>query len=207
VATASEDLAQQRGTLGKLIGSDEIYQKANGIADNLKTAAADINKLLAENRERINSVVEKLDAAVPEAKDAFASIKRLTEDADSGKGILPALLKDEQMTKDLKSSLARLSASLDRLEAVVNSIQEGHGVAARLINDPQLANDVSDAVKSLKAVAQRIETGDNTIARLTRDKDLYDEAKKLLEDARETLRSVKEQIPVSTFASLLLTAF
>jgi len=70
-----------------------------------------------------------------------------------------------------------------------------------------MADDVRDAIKSLRVVAQRLESGDNTLARLTRDKDLYEDVKKLLDDARETLRSVKEQVPVSTFASLLLTSF
>jgi len=207
LAKASNDLAEGRGTLGKLIGSDEIYQKANAIADDLKKASADISKLLGDNGARISAIVEKLDAAIPEAKDAFASIKRLTDDADSGKGILPALLNDPQMAQDLKNSLTRLRASLDRIEAVVKSAQEGNGLVGKLINDPQIADDVRDAVRSLKVIAQRIETGDNTLARLTRDKDLYDDVKKLLDDMRETLRSVKEQIPVSTFASLLLTAF
>jgi phospholipid/cholesterol/gamma-HCH transport system substrate-binding protein len=207
IAKVTEDIREHRGTVGKLIGSDELYNKAMSIADDLKGTSTDVRKLLADNNQRLNSILEKLDAAIPEAKDAFTSIKKLGEEANSGKGVVAALLNDEKMAQDLRNSLARLGSTLDRLDAVTKNIQEGQGLVARLINDPQMADDVRDAVKSLRAVAQRLESGDNTLARLTRDKDLYEDVKKLLDDARETLRSVKEQIPVSTFASLLLTSF
>ena len=166
-----------------------------------------MRKLLADNDQRLRSILEKLDAAIPDAKDAFSSIKKLGDEANSGKGIVAALLNDEKMAQDLRNSLARLGSTLDRLDAVAKNIEQGQGLVARLVNDPQMADDVRDAVKSLRAVAQRLESGDNTLARLTRDKDLYEDVKKLLDDARETLRSVKEQVPVSTFASLLLTSF
>jgi phospholipid/cholesterol/gamma-HCH transport system substrate-binding protein len=207
IAKVTEDIRERRGTVGQLIGSDELYNKAMGIADDLKGASADVRKLLADNNQRLRSILEKLDAAIPEARDAFTSIKKLGDQANSGKGVVATLLNDEKMAQDLRTSLARLGSTLDRLDAVTKNIQEGQGLVARLVNDPQMADDVRDAVKSLRAVAERLESGDNTLARLTRDKDLYEDVKKLLDDARETLRSVKEQIPVSTFASLLLTSF
>ncbi len=207
IAKVTEDIREHRGTVGKLIGTDELYTKALSIADDLKDSSAQVRKLLGDNSQRLNSIIEKLDAAIPEAKDAFGSIKKLGDEAHSGKGVVAALLNDEKMAQDLRTSLARLGSTLDRLDALAKSAQEGQGLVGRLINDPQMADDVRDAVKSLRVVAQRLESGDNTLARLTRDKDLYEDVKKLLDDARETLRSVKEQIPVSTFASLLLTSF
>jgi len=207
IAKVTEDIRERRGTVGKLIGSDELYNKAISIADDLKGSAANVRKLLGDNNERLNTIIEKLDAAIPEAKDAFSSIKKLGDEANSGKGVVAALLNDQKMAQDLRSSMTRLGSTLDRLDAIATGLEQGQGLAGRIINDPQMADDVRGAVKSLRAVAQRLETGDNTLARLTRDKDLYEDVKKLLDDARETLRSVKEQVPVSTFASLLLTSF
>jgi phospholipid/cholesterol/gamma-HCH transport system substrate-binding protein len=207
IAKVTEDIRERRGTVGKLIGSDELYNKAMSIADDLKSSAANVRKLLDDNNQRLNTIIEKLDAAIPEAKDAFASIKKLGDEANNGKGAVATLLNDEKMAQDLRNSLTRLGSTLDRLDTLTKNAEEGQGLVGRLINDPQMADDVRDAVKSLRVVAQRLETGDNTLARLTRDKDLYEDVKKLLDDARETLRSVKEQVPVGTFASLLLTTF
>jgi phospholipid/cholesterol/gamma-HCH transport system substrate-binding protein len=207
IAKVAADIREGRGTVGKLIASDELYNKAMSIADDLRGASADVRKLLADNNQRLNSIIERLDVAIPEAKDAFSSIRKLSDTATSGNGVVAALLNDQRMAEDLRTSLARLSNTLDRLDAVATNAEQGHGLVGRLINDPQMADDVREAVRSLRVVAQRLESGDNTLARLTRDKDLYDDVKKLIDDAREAIRSVKEQIPVSTFTSLLLSSF
>jgi ABC-type Fe3+-citrate transport system substrate-binding protein len=86
-------------------------------------------------------------------------------------------------------------------------MQEGKGLIGKLTTDQALADDFTQTIKSIRAIAERIEKGDSTVARLTRDKDLYQDLKKLLDDARETLRTVREQVSVGTFASVLLNAF
>lgn len=203
----SEDIREQRGTFGKLVGSTELHDKALAIADELKGTSARIARIIEENDERISSILENLDKAAPEAREAFAAIRRIGEKIETGKGILPALIEDEKMYEDLKGALAHLNSSLARVDKLITSMQEGRGLIARLANDEALAEDVVAAVKSIREVAERLEKGDNTLARLTRDSDMYDDVKKVLDDARETLRTAKEQVPLGTFASLLLSAF
>ena len=201
------DIKEQRGTIGKFIGSDEAYNKVMSVADNLQDVSVRASKILEENDARISSILEGLDTAIPEARDAFASIKRVGEEIEDGKGLLPGLIRDEQMYQDFKDALSSLKVSLEKVEGVASSFQEGKGLMARLANDEQLADDFGETVKSAKAIAQRLETGDSTLARLSRDSELYDDLKKLLDDARETLRSAKDQIPVGTFVSVMLSAF
>jgi phospholipid/cholesterol/gamma-HCH transport system substrate-binding protein len=203
----SEDMAQGKGTLGKLVDSPEMYDKLTGIADDLQEMATRLRGVVEKNEGRLDSIFASLEEAVPEARDAFATIKRLGEQAESGKGILPALLNDEQMYTDLKGSLAKLGTSLDRIDLVTTDISEGRGLLGRLAKDEKMADDFAQSLASLRAVAERIETGDNTLARLTRDDDLYLQAKGMLDDARESLRGLKEQVPLGTFGSVLLSAF
>lgn len=203
----SDDIAQGKGTLGKLVGSAEMYEKAMGIADDLKDASARVKKILADNEEGIGKLMESLNAAVPEAKEAFASINKIGEQVESGKGLLPALLNDEKMYNDFKDSLAKLNTSLDSIEQFTKDVREGKGLIARLVGDEKLSEEFAQTIGSLTAIAKRLESGDSTLARLTRDDDLYVEAKKLVEDARETVRSLKEQVPLGTFGSVLLSAF
>jgi len=118
------------------------------------------------------------------------------------------------MRENAENAVSRLSASLDKIDDFTKNLKEGKGLAAKLINDEEFAKtietagkDLKQAAESLRTVAERIQKGDNTIARLTRDSDMYDDIKKLLADARETLRRVREQVPVGTFAGVLLSAF
>lgn len=203
----SQDLAEGKGTLGKLVGSAEMYDKVMGIADDLKDMSARLRNVIEKNEGRLDNIFARLEEAVPEARDAFATIKRLGEQAESGKGILPALLNDEQMYQDLKGALAKLDTSLDRVDQVAKDISEGRGLLGKLTKDEKMAEDFAQALASLRAVAERLEKGDSTLARLTRDDELYKQVKGLLDDARESMRGLKEQVPLGTFASVMLSAF
>lgn len=203
----SDDIAQGKGTLGKLAASSEMYDKVMGIADDLKDASGRLRGVVERNEGRVDNIFARLEEAMPEARDAFATIKRLGEQAESGKGMLPALLNDEQMYQDLKNSLAKLSTALDRVDQIGKDISEGRGLLGKLTTDEKVAEDFAQTLASLRAVAERLEKGDNTLAKLTRDDDLYKQAKGVLDDARESLRSLKEQVPLGTFASVMLSAF
>ena len=56
MAKISEDVAKQRGTLGKLVGSDEMYKKLDAIATDLTSAAGSLKKILAENEKDLEEV-------------------------------------------------------------------------------------------------------------------------------------------------------
>lgn len=203
----SEDISQQKGTIGKLVGSDEMYNKFMGIATDLKDTSERVSKLVKDNDQRINSILANLDDAVPEAKEAFATIRKLGDQASSGKGLLPGLLNDEQMYNDFKTSLASLRGSLERIESVTTAMKDGKGLIGKLANDEQLAKDFAETMSNLKNISQKLEKGEGTLGKLTTDSELYDKANKVLDDAREAIRSMREQVPVGTFASLLLGAF
>jgi len=212
--SASAQIKSGEGTIGKLIYTDELHKKALAVVEDLKSASARVEKLLADNDERIQNVIKSLEAAGPEAKEAFAAIRELGKKVDSGEGVLAALINDKEMRKNAENALSRLSASLDKIDEFTKNLKEGKGLAAKLINDEEFAQtietageDLKQAAESLRTVAERIQKGDNTVARLTRDSDMYDDIKKLLADARETLRRVREQVPVGTFAGVLLSAF
>jgi len=205
--TISEDIIQEKGTIGKLVGSPELYDKALAIADDLKATSSRLSKLIDNNDERITSIIKNMDETAPDMRASFANIKKLTQKAQNGKGVLAALISDEKMLSDLRGTLSQLNSSLAHVEALTESMHEGNGLIARLSTDEKLANEVAEAITSMKNLAVRLDKGDNTLARLTRDKDLYDDMKKVLDDARETLRTAKEQVPVGTFAAVILSAF
>jgi phospholipid/cholesterol/gamma-HCH transport system substrate-binding protein len=205
----SRKLNAPDSTLGKLAGSDELYRDAREVVKNLKDASARIDKLTGDNAERIGEILEGLKTAVPRAEEAFAEIKALGKKVDEGEGILPALLNDKEMKADLETSLDRLDGALDKIETFTADLRDKDGKSAlnRLLYDEQLGRDLSDAAGSLKEVAARLEKGESTLGKLMSDREMYDKITKLLDDARETMRRVKEQVPVGTFAGVLVSAF
>jgi phospholipid/cholesterol/gamma-HCH transport system substrate-binding protein len=204
-----EKIKKGEGTIGKLVNSDEIYKDAQAIMADLKKASARINAIVGDNEGRITDIMKSLKTAVPKAEEAFAAIKELGEKVEKGDGILPALISDKKMKENLENALAKLSKSLNKIEEVANDLRdpEGKSTLARLMHDEKLGDDIASAVSDLKKVASRLEKGESSLGKLMGDSEMYDKVSKLLDDGRETLRRVKEQVPVGTFAGILMSAF
>ena len=196
----SEKIKSGEGTLGKIISDPELYTKANQIAEDLRSAAGELKKVISRNEEGINKIVAGLADAAPGMRKAVDSVQKLAKKLEAGEGTLPKLINDPALYEDLKEAVASI-------KNFAKQIEEGEGTLARLASDKEMAEELSQAIRSLKVLAERLEKGDSTLAKLARDKDLYEDVKKLIGDAREAVKGVKEQIPVGTFAGILMSAF
>lgn len=194
------DIAEQKGTLGKLVGSQEMYQRVDGITRDFSDAARTLKSMVSDNKEDLRALIRNLAEASPEVKSAFQSVRSLTSKIDSGEGTLPRLINDKKLYDDLAASVAAIRDFTVKLES-------GKGLAQRLVSDEKLAEDLETAVSDLKRFVKEATEAEGTIHMLLTDRDLYDDAKVLMAEAKETLRSVKEQVPVGTFVGLLLSAF
>jgi len=206
LAAISIDIKEQKGTIGKLIASDEMYVKMKKIADDVAAAGARVNRILDKNEQGINEVVEELSKAAPELNKAVQSVQRLATKFEKSQGTIPKLFEDETVYKDLKEAVASIKGFGKQLE-------EGKGLLTTLTRDADAARDFRETLKSARALAQRLEKGDSTIAKLMREREMYDELKKLLGDARKSLdearaaiRNMSEQVPVGAFGGLLVNA-
>jgi phospholipid/cholesterol/gamma-HCH transport system substrate-binding protein len=214
VATISEKIAKEQGTLGKLIGSDEMYKKLDSIADDIVSASKSLRKILSDNEADVKALIKNLSEAGPEIRDAFRKAKDLMAKVESGEGVLATLLNDKQAAEDLKATVRSVRDFAEKLE-------KGKGLAQRLVSDEQMADDARAAIaefrkvgEDVRATVAQVQTfmkkaneSEGTIQLLLTRRDLYDDARKLMSDARDTLRSVKEQVPVGTFTGLLISAF
>lgn len=97
------------------------------------------------------------------------SFQRIADKIDTGEGPLGRLLNDKAMAD-------KLSGSLDRLDAVLASVQTGPGLAPALLNDPSMKTSVQDTLAQLRQVAtdlQRftgsLETSQGLLPRLVHD--------------------------------------
>ena len=207
VSKITTDLADGKGAIGKLVVSDELYKKADDIAAELASASRTANKILADNQADVRSLIKNLSQASPEFKGTFVKAERLLDSINKGKGTLPGLIRDEKLYAEVKAVVAGFRAFADELA-------KRRGLAYRLVSDEQLADNASAAVRDLAGAAKevrefmdKVDKGKGTLQLLLTDPSLYKEARRVLADAQETIRGVKEQIPVGTFTGLLLSGF
>src|SRR5207248_3064941 len=119
-----DDLAREGGALvGDLRGvvqkidttvtrlNEDVLSKES--AENLKSSIAHLNEAttaFAESSKKLGGVVDKADSAMYSTKQAADDLQKVLRSATQGKGVLAALLTNQELANDLRSLVSNLRA-------------------------------------------------------------------------------------------------
>jgi len=207
----SKDIVGGRGTLGKLVTDEQLY-------DDLRVTAASVRE--------ISSAV----------KDGKGTLGRLISDdglhqqlvdivdrLNNGEGALAKLMRDESgpIVDDLRSAA-------DRLDSIIAKIDTGQGTMGLLVNEPalyenvnstfadartamsdvdQVIEDTSAMIQHLRNASAKIDNGEGTVGKLINDSSLFDDARRLMDRAIDSLENARDSAPVSAVSSFILGPF
>jgi len=130
--TISTQIAQGRGSIGKMIFDDALYSSALTTITNFQEMGVDVKLALADVRK-----------VVDQANGAMADI-------NAGHGTMGKLLKDET----LYQNLADASSSL---KEVMEKVNKGNGSVSRLINDDELLRNAKVTLQKLDQATEGLE--------------------------------------------------
>jgi len=122
--TGIDDLTRQggalvndlRGTVQKIdttvdrLNQDTLSQTN---MENLKASMEHLNQAtgaLAESSKKLDGVIEKADSTMASAKKAADDLQKVLRAASQGKGMVAALLNDQQLANDLRALISNLRA-------------------------------------------------------------------------------------------------
>jgi phospholipid/cholesterol/gamma-HCH transport system substrate-binding protein len=91
--------------------NENILSQPN--ADNLKSSIAHLNEAtgaLAESSIKLDGVIEKADDTMDSTKKAADDLQKATQAATQGKGLLAALLTNQELANDLRALVSNLRA-------------------------------------------------------------------------------------------------
>jgi phospholipid/cholesterol/gamma-HCH transport system substrate-binding protein len=91
--------------------NENILSQPN--ADNLKSSIAHLNEAtgaLAESSKKLDGVIEKADDTMDSTKKAADDLQKATQAATQGKGLLAALLMNQELANDLRALVSNLRA-------------------------------------------------------------------------------------------------
>jgi phospholipid/cholesterol/gamma-HCH transport system substrate-binding protein len=130
--TVSDNIAQGKGTVGKLITDEAFYNSAYGTVTNLQAASADLqgmitkaDGLLSEARLTIDQVnagkgtLGKLttdDTLYSEAVTAMTNLREILQKINTGKGSIGELVNDNTLLKNAKFSLQKVEKATEGIE-------------------------------------------------------------------------------------------
>lgn len=144
--TISENIANGKGTMGKLVTDDALYNSVLATVTNFEATAVDIkgaasqaSNMLAKGETVIdnvnqlitnaNSIVQKINSGqgtigkfatdeklYADAAEAMANLKEILLKVNKGTGTVSKLLNDDSLLKNAKTSLQKLDKAMDGLE-------------------------------------------------------------------------------------------
>jgi phospholipid/cholesterol/gamma-HCH transport system substrate-binding protein len=121
----SGQIAEGKGTVGKLIYDESLYNSASASITNLQAAADEIRQTVAQTRgvvDQINSgqgTVGKLikdDTLYREATATMTNAKEILQKVNQGQGSVGKLVNDQEFYKNAKMTLQKLDKATEGLE-------------------------------------------------------------------------------------------
>lgn len=135
----SDNLAQGKGTVGKLITDDAFYSAALGAATNLHSASADLKGLMTN----ANTALAQVDGMIGQARV-------IMNDINAGKGTLGKLTKDEKLYVETTTAMSNLREILEKMN-------RGQGSVGKLINNDEFYRNAKLSLQKLDKATEGLE--------------------------------------------------
>ncbi|NIT14198.1 MAG: MCE family protein, partial [Candidatus Dadabacteria bacterium] len=142
--TVVKNLSEGKGTLGKLITDDKLYDDATGtfanvreITSSIKSGKGTLGKLLTD------------ESLYNETKTAMTNLGEFTKNISLEGGTLGKLLNDDTLYNEATEAATNLNA-------ILKKINDGQGTLGLLVNDDSLYLDAKDTL-------QKVDKGVDTV--------------------------------------------
>ena len=123
--TISAQIAEGKGTVGRLINEDTLYTSALATITNMNDTASDIKAAVNQARNIVAEINEgkgtigklaKDEALYKEATAAMSNLREIFQKINQGQGSVGKLLNDESLYRNAKLSLQKLDKATEGLE-------------------------------------------------------------------------------------------
>lgn len=121
----SSQIRENRGTLGKLIKDEALYNNALATVSNLQDTATEIKATVADARKIVDEVnaghgtvgrLVREDALYREATNSMTNLKEILQKVNKGEGTVGKLVNDQEFYRNAKLTLQKLDQATESLE-------------------------------------------------------------------------------------------
>ncbi len=156
----SGDIAEGKGTVGKLIKDDALYKSALDATKTLNDTGAEVQKalddvkgLMADAKKaatNVNGLFDDARLVVKDVQDTVKEAKLTVSDINAGKGTFGKLAKDEQLYKETTTAMTNLREILEK-------VNKGYGTAGKFVNDDSLFKNARMTLQKLDKATEGLE--------------------------------------------------
>lgn len=149
----SGNLREGKGTMGKFLADDSLYNEGTATMTNLNLALTDARGLFADAKgslEKVTGTFEEAQTIFGDLKTTLSSAQSTIDQVNAGQGTLGKLLKDEALYSETTSAMSTL-------REIFEKINTGQGSAGKLVNDPDLYKNAKMTLQKLDKATEGLE--------------------------------------------------
>ena len=142
----SDQIAQGRGTVGRLIREDMLYTTAVNTLSNFEATAVEVRGAMDEGR----AVIGNAKTITTNLNLALTRVNDMLDGVQAGKGTVGLLLKDDKLYTET-------STAMTNLREIMQKINRGQGSVGRLVNDESLFKNAKLTLQKLDKATEGLE--------------------------------------------------
>jgi phospholipid/cholesterol/gamma-HCH transport system substrate-binding protein len=169
-----------KGSIGKLIYDEELYNRANNTLTQLSNITNEINSPKSTVGQLITN-----DQLYQKINGAIDNVNNIINQVNNGQGTIGKFLKDPALYDNANKMV--LTAN-----GMVADINAGKGTLGKLVKDQTMANKIDSTVTHIDNIVTDLDAGKGSAGKLLKDPALYNNTNDLLTETRNLIKAVRE---------------
>jgi len=151
-----------RGSLGKLLTDDELYNNLTGTVVEARKVTASLN-----SGEGTISKLLYDPTLYNELRSSIARIDHMIEDAENGQGTIGKFLRDPAVYDEARQTVSEL-------HKLVADLNAGQGTAGKLLKSDELHQQIASVLSRLDTMLGKLNSGEGTLGQLLVNPQMYE---------------------------------
>ena len=208
----------------------DTIKDVNAVVKDVRAGRGAVGTILYDEKVAgdVAATVENVRIMSEDAKGITTNVRDITEKINSGEGAASLLLEDADTAMRIKNIVRNVEDATDNtvgatrgIKSIVQKIDDGKGFLGVLLNDEETGDNIKSAVAktpplmdSMKKVTDELGTtmegvnnGEGFVGKMFQDDTLYNDTLNAINTLRSGFEDIREQAPITTFASLLFQVF
>lgn len=156
-----------KGTIGKLLVDETLYNRILGIADASQKLVATFDATLNSDQNSVGKLLHDNGELYGSAHDSVTRINTLIDDIDHGPGLIGKLIQDPALYEEARKTIADV-------RQVLADVNAGKGTVGKLLKSDELHEQIKGTIARLDAVIDKINNGQGTVGQLMNNAALYE---------------------------------
>lgn len=156
-----------KGTIGKLLVDETLYNKALGVVDGVQKATDSINTVINSDKNSVGKLLHDDGALYADVRTSIAKINGLMDVVEKGDGTIGKLMKDPALWDDTRKTIADF-------RQILTDINAGKGTIGKILKTDELNDEIKATIARLDVTLDKINKGDGTVGQLLNNPSLYE---------------------------------